>query len=93
MNTASAAALSQRCPKCRSAKYSALPFGNVLIGGSAQKYRCLTCESFFAAGAEPVARPAMRRPAADMPEQSIPAIEIDFVNGGLEEKRRAGMRL
>ena len=49
------------CPRCRSDKYTSLPFGNIVRAtGSARTYRCLICAFMFVrrvqrTDAEPIA--------------------------------------
>ncbi len=74
------------CPRCRSGKYTSLPFGNELsASGAARKYRCLACGSYFASPSFSFwLKPAVKVVLDDSP----PPLDLDLVPDLMEERRR-----
>ncbi len=75
------------CPRCRSAKYTSLPFGNELTASGAAKYRCLGCGAYFASPRESFSfwlKPALKIDVDD----SVPAVDLDLAPDLTEERRR-----
>ncbi len=82
----------ENCPKCKSNRYTSLPFGNELsASGSASTYQCLICGSYFSRAHQDVlARFLLKRAPKAGSDEIMPALELDFGRFVMEE-RRLGM--
>ncbi len=69
------------CPHCDSTKYTSLPFGNEIGAmGTAQQYRCLSCDAFFVLPRHPrLARLLSAKPISVPAEpDEVPTLELDL---------------